>query len=1116
MNRDDHGYAIINRRYQLMAMLGQGGMGTIYRAHDRLTGQDVALKRLTKSGRRGQTQSPAAILSTQLPADLSWLTSHSVLDIETQRLALTHEFQLMASLLHPNIVSVFDYGFDDENRPYFTMELLEQAHPMLDAGRTLLTDGKLDLLAQLFRALLYLHRRGIIHRDLKPSNVLVTGGLVKVLDFGLSLDNMAKSPLLEKGTFGTLAYMAPELLGGQPASYAADLYAAGMIAYELFAGQHPFNLSDLDALIDDIHNRVPDEHALDVAQPIRTIIMRLLKKTPFDRFPDSAAVIDAFNTATGGAMPAETEATRESFLQAAVFVGRQAELDRLDAALSQAQRGLGSAWLIGGESGVGKSRLARELETLALVRGNAVLRGQAIDQLTKQVPYYAWDGPLRQLVLLSALTENEVRTLQPLIANIDSLIEQTLPDTILVAQPETPSEPHTSLFNVSAVIDVVIAMIKRAPQPVTIFLDDLQWAGEPTLSLLNHLARVANGLPLLIIGNFRDDEMPELPRRIPYATHIHLKRLPRFEIMRLSRAMLGDAGLRPQVVDFLAYQTEGNVFFLIETIRELAQRVDQLEHIGLTTLPLQVLTGGMRRVAERRLSMIPAADRELLTLAAIVGREVDPYVLRAVMPEVAFGNWLATCANASVLEADGGQWRFAHDKLREALLEPLTMTDIAALHAVAAQALELIYGDSVEQSPRLAYHWGQAHNPLKALYYAKRAGAEAERTYAYDRARMFYDQALDVLTLLPDTLEYRQIRYELLIQRANVALDSDDPDQNLARLTEAGIVTNSDSSALTDSADWSALTLESARELYDIHYTAGRALYYASRLQDALDHFQPMLDLAAAPPLADAGLLLKPVSMIARVLTLQGWFGRAQSLLEDALTGLETGGENSELIWNYGYLSLDLAAQGENIKAQHYAQQAIDQANRLQHHSGTAVSYIFLMIVHSFAGNLIACLDACEAGINVARQSGETLPLHLGYGFRAWILARAGVPGLASVELTAYDRYAKQTEGRLIFVDWFAAAHAEIALIAGRPQEAAQLAQEAIVTAKKIGGIFAEGIARRVLALSMETLGDSPDLVDTQLQNSLLLLTQGGATVEAIRTRDAINRRPTTPTAPVG
>src|SRR5262249_42494050 len=147
---------------------------------------------------------------------------------EMLRLTLAREFRVLASLRHPNIISVLDYGFDDDLSPYFTMELLEGAESIMKAGASLSTDGKIDLLAQTLQALAYLHRRGVIHRDLKPGNVMVVGGRVKVLDFGVSTLR-ARDGEGGRVLVGTLPYMAPELLLGEAASEASDLYAIGTI-----------------------------------------------------------------------------------------------------------------------------------------------------------------------------------------------------------------------------------------------------------------------------------------------------------------------------------------------------------------------------------------------------------------------------------------------------------------------------------------------------------------------------------------------------------------------------------------------------------------------------------------------------------------------------------------------------------------------------------------------------------------------------------------------------------------------------------------------------------------------------------------------------------------------
>src|SRR4051812_3770864 len=160
---------LIGKRYQLLDKLGAGGMGVVYRATDRLTGQTVALKQVIPSNIDPKT-APTIYLGEE----------------SSFQLALAQEFRTLASLRHPNIISVLDYGFDHNRQPYFTMDLLENAVPIVEAAATLPLLQKIDLMIQMLQALTYLHRRAILHLDLKPANVMVTGGQVKVLDFGLS------------------------------------------------------------------------------------------------------------------------------------------------------------------------------------------------------------------------------------------------------------------------------------------------------------------------------------------------------------------------------------------------------------------------------------------------------------------------------------------------------------------------------------------------------------------------------------------------------------------------------------------------------------------------------------------------------------------------------------------------------------------------------------------------------------------------------------------------------------------------------------------------------------------------------------------------------------------
>ena len=386
----------INNRYILHEPLGQGAMGIVYRATDRLSEKIIALKSVTIPGRKLQFASQAGLLSNQ-----------------DYRLALAQEFQNLASLRHPNIISVLDYGFDELSQPFFTMNLLSRARTIIDSGMSQDVETKVNLLIQLLQALAYLHRRNILHRDLKPENILVTENRLRVLDFGLSISREEA-----KGRTGTLAYMAPETLLHGQAGEASDLYSVGVIAYQLFAGRLPFEPDNIMGVI----SQPVDLDPLEADTVLKSIIKRLLKKLPAERFTSAQEIIPALNAVIGQPNPKEDAAIRESFLQAANFVGRTEELSKLTHALEKAQNNQGSAWLIGSESGVGKTRLLEELRIRALVQGAQVLRGQAIEGQGQ--PFQLWRAPLRRLALSVQLSDLEAGVLKSIIPDIETILKK--------------------------------------------------------------------------------------------------------------------------------------------------------------------------------------------------------------------------------------------------------------------------------------------------------------------------------------------------------------------------------------------------------------------------------------------------------------------------------------------------------------------------------------------------------------------------------------------------------------------------------------------------------------------------------------------------------------------
>ncbi|MCA9917633.1 MAG: protein kinase, partial [Anaerolineales bacterium] len=630
--------AAVNGRYLIHEKIGEGGMGIVFRATDRLAEHILAFKQVI-------------VPTWQYNVDEE---TESEIE-EALRLALAHEFETLASLRHPNIISVLDYGFDEERRPYFTMDYLMGAKTILAAGHDLDEMGKINLIQQMLQALTYLHRRGILHRDIKPANVLVTYRTVRILDFGLATTH--KSTMQAAGS---IPYIAPEVWEEQPHTEAADLYAVGIIAFELFAGRHPFEVNS-HRFIDQVLDEPPDLTLLNASAEVTAVIGKLIEKDQENRYTSAEACIAAFSQAIGLPLPAESIAIREGYLQAAKFVGRKLEKETLLKALAEAKDSFGSSWLVCGESGVGKSRLLDEIGTQALVQGALVLRGQASEDVSGS-PLQLWRSALRRLVLTTPLDDLAISVLQSLIPDIGRLLQREV----------RPAPELNSAAARQRLISTITNLFSNPNQWILLILEDLHWA-DAGLEILQQLTRLAPRLPLLIIGSYRTDEKTTVAEQLPLMQNLPLPRLSADEIADLSTNMLGEAGENPAVLALLKRETEGNAFFLVEVVRALAEEAGRLSAIGQTSLPQQLFPRGIQTIVQRRLSRVPDAAVPLLVGTAVAGRQIDhnllPHLAKATHTVIPVETWLATCAEAAVLELFDGNWRFAHDKLRAGILE---------------------------------------------------------------------------------------------------------------------------------------------------------------------------------------------------------------------------------------------------------------------------------------------------------------------------------------------------------------------------------------------------------------------------------------------------------------
>jgi serine/threonine protein kinase/tetratricopeptide (TPR) repeat protein len=751
---------LYDRRYVLHERLGAGGMGEVYRATDRLAGRSVALKRV--------------------------VTSHTDLASPSARMALADEFQILASLRHPNIVSVLDYGFDGDRQPYFTMALLQEPRTFSRYARGRPVPERMALIAEVLRALAYLHRRGIVHRDLKPANVLVDAdGRVRVLDFGIAVGTGSNHRVA-----GTVGYIAPEVLRGEHSTEASDLFAVGVMAYEVLTGVRPFEGPDTQSVIEAVLRGEADFARLSraVASPLDAataeeqadtptsepipavelsigleedvtrafdaggaepsvatapgallrpattlvgVVRRLLARDPRDRYANAAAVVRDLSAVTGMPLPAETADTRESFLQAAPLIGRDDERRRLLGALEDLSTGHGRVLLVGGESGVGKSRLLDELRTAALVRGVNVAQGQAVSE--GGAPYQLWQQPLRQLVVLSEPTDFQAGVVKAVVPDIEMLLDRPVADP----PPVSADARQERLLS-------IIEQLFEVRTPTLVVLEDLHWARDGA-SLLRRLVAVAARAPLFVVGSYRRDEARSLPDQVAGAERMDVDRLSPASVAALTDAMLGSVPGRERLAEYLHRETEGNAFFLVEVVRWLAEQAGQLDDVARMALPERVLSGGMRQVIGQRLERVPAEHRARLRLAAVLGRELDLAAVGAGAVDH-LDDWLLACSAASVLEVQRDRWRFSHDKLRETLVAGLSDTERVDLHRQAAAAIEAAHPDRAPHAAALAHHWSVAGDLSKEALYSALGGQRAVEGAAFPEAVTLLTRAVDLAT----------------------------------------------------------------------------------------------------------------------------------------------------------------------------------------------------------------------------------------------------------------------------------------------------------------------------------------------------------------------------------
>lgn len=442
------------------------------------------------------------------------------------------------------------------------------------------------------------------------------------------------------------------------------------------------------------------------------------------------------------------------------FVGREDETTQIRAALENVGRNQGSLVLIGGEPGVGKTRLAEEMLREAVRRGYRTLTGRCYD-LDSPPPYLPFIELLEQ-----GSREVDPATFRLALGDAAGEIAKVMPnlrqlyDNIPAPLELPPEQERRYLFN------SIQEFVHRAAstRPLVVLLDDLHWGDESSLQLLQHIAEGLSDVPVLLLGTYRDSDLDAtrpmartldnlIRRRL--ATRIALRRLS-LESVRTMLSELAGSAPPSDVVEAIYSETDGNAFFVEEVFKHLSEEGRLFDGGGAWKADLRIdelmVPESVRLVVGRRLERLADATRKTLTLAAVIGRIFTYELLEKAAG--AEGDALLDAID----EAEGAQivvhvglpgeprYAFAHELIRQTLLASVSLPRRQRHHLTIAQAMDdLCAGAPEDQAARIAHHYfqaGSAADPARVRHYLSMAGDRAMESAAFEEALRFYEDAI--------------------------------------------------------------------------------------------------------------------------------------------------------------------------------------------------------------------------------------------------------------------------------------------------------------------------------------------------------------------------------------
>ncbi|MBI2566001.1 MAG: protein kinase [Candidatus Schekmanbacteria bacterium] len=938
-----------------VAAIGQGGMGVVYAAVDRRTGERVALKTVRCAGRGAAG-------------------------------AMRREIRALAELQHPGIVHIRGHGFDG-GQPWYAMDLVEGKSlstlgrsAVTSAGRPLAAGWPRDLLTVIRRLCLplaYLHGNGFVHCDLKPGNVIVRSDLVPVLvDFGVIATFAGKANrerlLADASSGGTLTYMAPEQIRGGLLDARADLYSLGCMIYELVAGQPPFVAASAQDVVLAHLSAAPAPLSRVCAQVpagLDALLDRLLAKDPRQRFGyaiDVAAALEPMGAENGAFSGAPVAGL---YLYRSRLVGRDEALGSLRQLLVGAGEGAARCAVLTGGGGVGKTRLAMELLVEGECCGFETFSGRCPELGCK--PLEPFQSVLQHLAL--GLREGAMTG--------DARMATASRELLGIAVPALaggrggaehaglpPAQVRRHL--IATIVEAISAL--GTTQRLLFVLDDVQWADELSLDVLAALGGGITGDVVVVACMRTDDALPPAldAMRRSADLGIELAALSPTDVGLMIADMLALREVPAVLAARLSLQGQGNPYYVAELLRSLLEighlRRDErgvwrvcgaaLDAEELDRLPLP---SSLRDLLSRRLAELGAPARSIAEVAAIAGREVSPALARraADLSDDAFWDGSRELLRRSLMEeTTQGSLRFAHDHIRERTAAALVDERRRQLHAALGASIEALpEAERAKHEQVLGWHWEQAGEVDRARAAYLGAARNVAKMFAHAEAERLYRACLALADRAPATSAAVLVRVELGARVLGVCGRFDDA---VAELDGA---------------------LAAARELGDegaaaeAHHALGVLLARTGRVAEGITMIESALGFwrrvgAAA---GEAARVASSLGLLGALYAEQGRHAEGEALMREGIAMHKDRGEfgaAGTVVGNLGLLCDRLGRHAE-------AEACYTEALRLLHDGGNvyaeAICLSNLAILHQQRGALEVARNLLASSAELHRKVGN-------------------------------------------------------------------------------------------------------------------------------------------------